>query len=187
MAETHPAPRSPLDWRTSAVVSIAWLIAANKPIYPLYVWYFTREGVAAACLSILSAPLFLAIPFIARWSPRAARVAFPVVALVDTIAETKLFGAGSGTELFAAPGALIAALSFYPHEARWLRGLCVVLYVGFLAAHGHLGAPLHLWSEAGLAHLREINIFAVASLTFFVAWRFSGHVDAPGDTSGRAV
>jgi hypothetical protein len=177
-----PAPGS-LDVRTQAVRSIAWLIVVNKPIYPIYVWYLTGEGVAMSCLSVLSGLAFLAVALLAPRAPLAARIAFPLVALVDTLAETKLFGAASGTELYAAPAALIAALSFYAWEARWPRGLILVLYVGLLALHGRTGAPLFAWSEAGLDHLRELNIFAVASLTVFVVWRFSGLTDPPPPTA----
>jgi len=168
-----PLTQFPTDARLAALTRITWVILLNKPIYPLYVWMFVGEGVEASLLSILSAPLYIAVLVIARRSSLAARVAFPMIATIDTIGETKLFGAGSATELFAAPAALIAALSFAPREARLLKIVLVILYVAFLAAHGHLGQPLYPWTEAGLEHLRNINIFAVASLTLFVGWTFA--------------
>jgi hypothetical protein len=161
------------DPRLSSLTRITWVILINKPIYPLYVWIFVGEGVTTSLLSILSAPLYIAVLIIARRSSIAARVAFPLLATIDTIGETKLFGAGSATELFAAPAALIAALSFAPREAGVLKIVLVTLYVAFLVAHGRLGQPLFPWSDAGLDHLREINIVAVASLTLFVCWTFA--------------
>jgi hypothetical protein len=168
---SHTRSADPL---AATVTSITWLIVLNKPVYPLYVWYFVGDGVQASLLSILSAPFYALVLLIARRSSLAARVAFPIIATLDTICETKLFGAGSAAELFTAPATLIAALSFYPDESRWLKGVLVTMYVVFLAVHGHLGAPLHAWTDDGLAHLREINIFAVASLTVFVGWKFAG-------------
>jgi hypothetical protein len=168
-----PAPSRSDDPHLAAVTRVTWIILLNKPIYPLYVWALVGEGTSASLLSILSAPLYAAVLLIARRSALGARIAFPLLATLDTIGETKLFGAASATELFLAPAVIIAALSFRAQEARALRAVLVSLYVAFFAAHGHLGDPLHAWSEQGLGHLREINIFAVASLMLFVGWSFA--------------
>uniref|UniRef100_UPI0031015463 hypothetical protein n=1 Tax=Neorhizobium sp. EC2-8 TaxID=3129230 RepID=UPI0031015463 len=63
--------RPPLDPRTQATVTVAWVIVANKPFYPLYVWYLVGNGVTASLGTLLAAPFFLAIPLIARHAPRA--------------------------------------------------------------------------------------------------------------------
>jgi hypothetical protein len=167
-------PASSNDPLAAAVVTITWLIVLNKPIYPLYVWYFVGDGVAVSALSVLAVPFYAAVLLIARRSSLAARVAFVAVATLDTICETKLFGDAAATELFLAPAALIAALSFRADESRWTKGILAALYVVFLAAHDHLGAAIHAWTDEQLAHLRAINIFAVASLTVFVGWKFAG-------------
>lgn len=171
MTDALPSPIR--DDRTEAVIALSWLIVLNKPFYPLYVWYLTGEGMLWSCLSMVAMPAYLAIALLARRYPLAARIAFPLVALADTLAETKLFGAASATELFLAPAALITALAFRPSEARIPRALILILYVALIALHGRLGEPLYLWTDASLAHLRELNIFAVASLTVFTVWRFS--------------
>lgn len=176
MTDELPAPIR--DDRTEAIIALSWLIVLNKPFYPLYVWYLTGEGVLWSCLSTVAMPAYLAIAMLARRNSRAARIAFPIVALADTLAETKLFGAASATELFLAPAALITALAFRPSEARIPRVLSVSLYVALIALHGRLGEPLYHWSDTNLAHLRELNIFAVASLTVFTIWRFSGCRDS---------
>ncbi len=162
-----------------AIKTITWVILLNKPVYPAYVWYFVGDGADAALLSLLSAPAYAAILIIARHWSLAARIAFPIAATLDTIFEAKLFGAGSGAELFFAPVALITALSFRSSETRYVKSILVAIYGAFFAAHGHLGAPLHGWTEDGLAHLREINIFAVATLTVFVGWTFANKQQQP--------
>ena len=63
-----------LDPITQATVTIVWVIVLNKPFYPVYVWYLVGNGVAASLGTLLSAPLFLAIPFVARRSSLAARI-----------------------------------------------------------------------------------------------------------------
>lgn len=175
MAETRP----PLDPLTQATVTIAWVIFANKPFYPLYVWYLVGNGATASLGTLLAAPFFLAIPFIARRSPLAARLALPLVGTLDTLFETKLFGTGSGTELFLAPCIMLAALSFRAEETWWQRGMAVFVFLAFVFSRYAIGPPLHAWSAADLPILLNLNAFAVASLTAFIALRYAG-IERPG-------
>ena len=160
------------DARTGASVSTAWIILANKPIYPLYVWWFAGEGVLASTATMLTAPLYAAVILLGRRSGFAARLALPLVGLADTLFETKLFGAASGTELFLAPCALLAALAFGDGEIRWSRGLALLIGGAFAVSHSRFGAPLHPWSAQALSRLASVNAYAVASLSVFIAWRF---------------
>lgn len=174
MARTGAADRPAPDPLASACVTVAWLIVANKPIYPIYVWGLVGSGVAASSLTMLATPLFLALALIGRSHPLAIRVGLPLVGLADTIFAGKLFGTASGTEAFVVPCLLLACLSFRAGEARWARGLIAVLFVGVVASHGRLGSPLHLWSVDELDRLRDLNLVAVASLSAFIGWRFAG-------------
>ena len=92
-----------IDGLTRATVNVAWLIVANKPFYPLYVWYLAGDPGPAVLGAALSLPFFAAVPLLANRSGLAARVALPVVGTVDTLLETRLLGQASGTELFFAP------------------------------------------------------------------------------------
>ena len=168
-----------LDPLTAATVTTAWVICANKPFYPLYVWWLVGNGVMASLATIIAAPLFAAIPFIARRSPLAARVALPVVGTLDTLLETKLFGQAAGTELFLAACIMLAALSFHPEEKNWRRAIAVAIFLAFAAFHDRYGAALHVWSAADLATLFNLNAFAVASLTVFIALRYAGVARQP--------
>jgi hypothetical protein len=172
--DTAAGTRPALDPLTASAVTIAWVIFANKPFYPLYVWWFVGNGATAALGTLIAAPLFLAIPFLARRSPLLARAALPIIGAIDTLWETWLFGAASGTELFLAACLLLAAVSFYAHEIWWQRGVAVAIFLAFFAAHGRLGGPHYPWSPDELAKLLEINIFAVASLLTFIALRYAG-------------
>jgi hypothetical protein len=170
MAITRPT----LDPLTQATVAVAWVIFANKPFYPLYVWYLVGSGMTASLLTLASAPFFLAIPFIARRSPIIARIMLPAIGTLDTMFETKLFGAASGTELFLAACVMLAALSFRPEEQWSQRALVTLVFGAFLITRNFTGAPLHGWSERELSILFNLNAYAVASLLAFVAFRYAG-------------
>ena len=163
-----------LDPLTQAMVTIAWVIVANKPFYPVYVWYLVGSGVAASLWTLAAAPLFLTIPVLAKRSTLAARIALPLIGTLDTWFETKLFGHRSGTELFFAACIMLAAMSFHADEKWWQRGMAAFVFAVFFASRAFMGAPLHVWSESNLATLFSLNAFAVASLTTFVALRYAG-------------
>ncbi|MDO6966638.1 hypothetical protein [Rhizobium alvei] len=163
-----------LDPLTRATVTIAWVILLNKPFYPLYVWYLTGDGLFASLGTLLGTPFFLAIPFLARHSPLAARIALPVVGTLDTLFETKLFGSASGTDLYFAACIMLVALSFRAHELWWQRGLTAFVFLVFVVSRYGIGAPLHVWSSEDLATLLNLNTFAVASLLAFIALNHAG-------------
>jgi len=167
-------PRPPLDPLTQATVTFAWVIFLNKPFYPLYVWYLVGNGVVTSLASLISAPFFIAIPFIARRSPLAARTALPLVGTFDTLFETKLFGQSSGTELFFAACIMLAALSFRAEEKWWQRVMAALGFAVFVFSRSYIGPPLHVWTAGDLAVLFNLNAFAVASLMAFIALRYAG-------------
>jgi hypothetical protein len=162
------------DARTAACVSVAWIVLINKPIYPLYVLGLIGAPAAvASCATLLLAPLYAAVPLIARRSGWSARFALPIVGLADTLYETKVFGPASGAELFLFACALLAIVGFGAAEARFSRGLTIVVFLAYAVLHGRLGAPLEAWSADDAARLLELNAFSVASLTAFIGLRFA--------------
>lgn len=178
----RPAP----DPLTQATVTIAWVIVLNKPFYPLYVWYLVGNGVAISLGSLVAAPFFLAIPFLARHSSLAARVALPLIGTLDTLFETKLFGSASGTELFFAACILLVALSFRANELWWQRGAAVFVFAIFVFSRNWIGLPFRIWDANDLSSLLNLNAFAVASLTTFIALRYAGILRGPEiDPTGR--
>ncbi|QND46025.1 hypothetical protein HB780_10035 (plasmid) [Rhizobium lusitanum] len=166
--------RTSPDSLTRASITIAWVIIANKPFYPLYVWWLLGNGIVASLFTLIAAPFFLAIPFLASRSPLAARIALPVIGTIDTLFETKLFGAGSGTALFLAPCIMLAALSFHAEEKWWQRGVTAFIFLVFVISRMSVGEPFHTWADADLSILLNLNAFAVASLMAFIALRYAG-------------
>jgi hypothetical protein len=133
--------RRPQRMRESIVTSIAWIIFANKPVYPLYLWFYVGSGAPESVWTMLAAPLYAAIALVARRASLPTRVALPLAGAADTIFATKLFGVGAGTELFFAPCAMIAALSFDVPERKIARGLIAGILIAFAALHRRYGHP----------------------------------------------
>ena len=157
-----------------AAVTVAWVILLNKPVYPFYVWYLTGEGVAASLFTLVAVPFYLGVLLLARRSALSARIALVLVGTGDTLFETKLFGTGAGTELFFAACIMLVAVLFAPKEVWWQRSLAATVFVAFVFSRIFIGPPLWVWSDDGLAHLFNLNAFAVASLMTFIALRFAG-------------
>jgi hypothetical protein len=160
-------------------VTVAWVIVMNKPFYPIYVWYLVGNGVTASLGTLVSTPFFLALPRLARRFPLGVRIALPLIGTADTLLATRLFGQGSGTELFLAACIMLVALSFRPDE-KWLqRGLAVFVFLAFVVSRNAVGAPLQTWTESDLAILLNLNAFAVASLMAFIALTTAGMDENP--------
>lgn len=163
-----------IDALTRATITVAWLIVANKPFYPLYVWYLAGDAFHVALGAALSLTFFAAVPLLARRSGLAARVALPVVGAADTFLETLLLGQASGTELFFAPCIMLAALSFHLEEKWWQRGVVAFVAAGFILSRALATEPQPAFGDDYLSTLLNINIFAVASLMVFLAIRYGG-------------
>jgi hypothetical protein len=162
------------DPLASAGAAVAWVILANKPLYPVTIWWFVGGGIDASLATLIAAPLYAAVPFLAQKAPLGARVATPAIGLVDTLLATKVFGPGSGTELFLFACGLLAALSFRPHEVWWSRGLIGLIFAAFVAMRLGGGAALYPLPPDQLGRLLGLNIFSAASLFAFIALRFAG-------------
>jgi len=158
------------DALTSASVTTAWVVVANKPFYPVYVWWLTGLDAARASLWTLAAwPLFAALPWLARRSPLGARAGLPLVGAADSAFATYMFGEGSGVESFLVPCAMLAALSFRASEARISWALTSLVYIAFAALR--LAAPAGVSPLPG--GLLNLNLFSAASLTAFIGLRFA--------------
>ena len=159
---------------TRASATTAWVIVANKPFYPLYVWGLVGDHVATSLWTLAAWPLFLAVALGAsRWS-LAARAALPLAGLADTGFSDFMFGAGSGVEAFFVPCAALAALSFDAAEVWLSRALTAGVFVAFALAR-YLAPPgLQPWPDAEARILVNLNLYSAASLTAFVGLRFAG-------------
>ena len=162
------------DPLASATAAVAWMVVANKPLYPIVIWWYVGGGFQASLATLIAAPFYAAAAYLAPRAPLAARVATPAVGLADTLLATKVFGQGSGTEIFLFACALLAALAFRPHEAWWSRGLIGLIFVAFVAMRFAGGAALYALPADQLGRLLDINVLSAASLFAFIGLRFAG-------------
>ena len=163
-----------LDPRTKAAVTIAWVIIANKPFYPLYIWWLIGDGVGMSAVTLVAIPFFLVIPLVAGRSPFFPRFALPLFGTLDTVFETILFGKASGTLLFLAPCMALVLVSFHASEKWWQRGLACFIFACFAVCWKTIREPVFPWSSDQLTTLLNINPFAVASLMAFIAMCYAG-------------
>ncbi len=173
--------RPSLDPLTQATVAVALVIVVNKPFYPVYVWYFVGNGVAASLGTLIAAPFFLAIPLLAQSSPLAARIALPLAGTVDTFLRRNYSARALVQNCFSPPACCWFHCRSAKNEKRWQRGMAVVVFALFILSRRYIGSPLHIWADADLAILFNLNAFAVASLMAFVTLRYAGVSRHPGN------
>jgi hypothetical protein len=160
------------DPLADASTTVAWVIALNKPVYPLYVWYLAPDALKGSLATILTMPLFLAVPWLLRRSPYHAKVAMVLAGLADTAFETKYFGPATGTEAFFAACALLAIVSFNAAEVWTRRVLVGLSFACFVLLHGRYGTPILDIDAAGAERLFSLNVVAAASLMAFIGFRY---------------
>ena len=102
-----------------------------------------------------------------------ARVALPLVGMADTMIAAKVFGPGSGAELYFIACGALAVVSFSPQEAMTSRALVVAVYAAFVLFHDLVGAPVQAWPPADLERFFTLNAYSGASLAAFVDLRFA--------------
>lgn len=164
--------RSP-DKLTAAAMSVATVIALNKPIYPLYVWWLAPDALGASFWTIASFPFYAALPFLARRNAFAARVGLIVVGTIDTVMINAVLGDGTGAWLFLFACLMLAAMSFHAEEVWPKRIAIAAVYLVFAATFGRfasaLAGPI---SDESISTLFKLNGFGAVSLLAFIGLRY---------------
>ena len=160
----HPDPAA------RAVNLISLMLAYNGPLYPIYVVFLAgRATLPWVLLTVLISPFFYAVPYLSRFSSRAARLALPIVGTANTVWCIKLFGMASGVGFFLYPCIMLAALLYQTRE-RWfmLPLLGVNLVLEFVPASAY-GDPIIALTPEGAARLSALNAGSVAFLLAYIA------------------
>ncbi|WP_428489224.1 hypothetical protein [Rhodopila sp.] len=150
---------------------VALTIGSHLPFWPLYVWWSAgREAWPSALLTITLAPVFLLIPWLSRRSGLAARVATPVAGVGNTVFTIWVLGPSSGSALFFAPCAALAALLFRRSE-RWLMlALTTLPLIAWYLLMFFPPTPVHRYSASSSARLVELNTISIVVLISFFGW-----------------
>ena len=163
------------DPATEACNFIALVVGWNGPFYPLYLIALAGHSIgAAALLTMLATPGFLAIPWLARRSSCAGRLGLPVVGTLKTLWCTKLLGSATAMGLFLLPCIALATLLFRRRERGWLLLAVVVPLAAGLIPGAVFDPPIIALPAAASARVASLNIGSVATLTVLLTLQFAG-------------
>ena len=171
------------DRATGMANTVALLVASNGPFYPLYVWWLVPEAGLASCATMLSTPLFLAIPWLSRRCGWLARAALPLLGLTNTLWTIALLGSSAGLAVFVYPCIALALLC-------WRERVVMLLVLGGALAAQQLALrrpwpPLSGLDPAAQMELSTMNAASVGALLGFLVlmgarqWRLVADRDTP--------
>ena len=150
---------------------VALTIGSHLPFWPLYVWWSAgNQAWPTAALTVAMAPIFLLIPKLSRRSSLLGRAATPLAGLANTVFTIWVLGMASGTALFLAPCAALAALLFRRGE-RWV--MLILTALPLLVWYGlefYPPVPLHRYSAAAAHSLFALNAVSISVLTALFGW-----------------
>jgi len=150
---------------------VALTIGSHLPFWPLYVWWAAgNQSFPSALLTVALAPVFLAIPFLSRRSGLLGRIATPVVGLANTVFTIWVLGMASGTALFLAPCAALAALLFRRTERWVMLALTALPLLVWYALLYHAPVPLHRYGPAAAQRLFSLNAISISVLISLFGW-----------------
>jgi hypothetical protein len=162
---------------TRLTSKVALVVGGNGPFYPLYLYWLTPEAGPVALLTMVAAPLFLAVPLIARMSGPAAQMALVLTGLANVLWCTALLGPASGVPLFALPCVAIALTAWRRQRVMLaLLGLCLAAQQ---AAMRWPWPPLTGLAPERQADLLVMNATSVGALTAFLVLAAAGELRRP--------
>ena len=153
--------------------TVALIVASNQPFYPLYLYAIVGKQAWPAWLTLLTTPLFLAVPAIARRHSLAGRAMLPIVGVANTVLSVKLIGLNTAVELFLLPCILLAAILFRINERMTMIPVLVVPFAAYFLVDGRLGDPLRTFDAGSYASIVALHAVSVASLTAFIGFLFA--------------
>lgn len=150
---------------------VALTIGSHLPFWPLYIfWVAGREALPSSLLTMSMAPLFLAVPIVARRSSLSGRLATPVLGLINTVFTIWILGPASGTEVFLVPCAALSALIFRQTERIVMLVLTVLPLIVWCLLRAYPPTPLHQYDAAVARDLVALNVWSIAALIALFGW-----------------
>lgn len=144
--------------------TVALVVASNQPFYPLYLYFIVGYAAWPAWFTLLTTPVFAAVPWLARRHSLAGRALLPIIGVVNTMLCVKLIGAKTGVELFLLPCVLLAAILFRPAERYKTLPILALPFVTYLFLDGVFGTPLQIYSDDQYGSIVRLHAVSVASL-----------------------
>lgn len=144
--------------------TVALIVAGNQPFYPLYLAAIVGSASWPAWITLLTMPLFAAVPAVTRRHALWGRVMLPVVGTVNGVLAAKLIGLDTGVELFLLPCVLLGALLYRPGQRILALAITALPFAAFLVIDPVLGPPLVSYSAAEYRSVISMHAISVASL-----------------------
>ena len=167
------------DPMAKVACTVALIVASNQPFYPLYLYAIVGKLAWPAWFTLLTTPLFLAVPAVARRHPLVGRAMLPTVGVVNTVLCVKLIGLNTAVELFLLPCVLLAAILFRPNERRKMIPVLIVPFAAYFIVDGALGAPLQVFDAESYSSIVALHAISVASLTAVIGVLFAAIPSEP--------
>jgi hypothetical protein len=152
--------------------TVALVVAGNQPFYPLYLYAIVGEAAWPAWITLITTPLFAAVPAVARRSPLLGRAMLPTVGTANGILAVKLIGVDTGVELFLLPCVLLATILFRPGERVVMLAVLAFPFAAYLLLDRTVGAPLATYSAGDDRSIIAMHAFSVASLFALIGYVF---------------
>ena len=181
LQETLRAYRDNPDPLALLANTVALVIAGNQPFYPLYLHWIVGEAAWPAWLTLLTLPLFAAIPAVSRRHPLAGRMMLVIVGTANGVLAVKLIGLDTAVELFLLPCVLLATILFRPTERPVMLVALACPFAAYFVLDPAVGAPLATYSNAEYRSIINMHAFSVASLFALIGFVF------PADTSVKGA
>jgi hypothetical protein len=152
--------------------TVALVVAGNQPFYPLYLYAIVGYSAWPAWITLLTTPLFAAVPAVARRSPLAGRAMLPIVGTANGILAVKVIGPDTGVELFLLPCILLTAILFRSGERHVM--LCVLSFpfAAYGLLDGAVGMPLATYSASEYRSIISMHALSVACLFALIGFSF---------------
>ena len=160
---------------------VALVVLWNQPFYPLYVYWSVGPEIAPTFYTFLSTPFFLAVPAMGRANGRAGRALLPLAGIGNTVLSARVFGVGSGVEIFLLPCVLLGFVLFRPSERAIAIAIAAVGLLAFTVLHGRYGAPVHLYSTEEYAGFLKMNALSAGTLTAFIGLLVMNLISPPAN------
>jgi hypothetical protein len=168
------------DPLAKAAGTVAVLVAGNQPFYPLYLHAIAGTAAWPAWFTLLSTPLFVAVPAVARHHSVAGRALLPVAGVANTVLCVKLFGVASAVELFLFPCILLAAILFRPAERVVAAFVLLTPFIAYMGLDWNLGPPVHVFSIDEYKSIIAVHAASVATLIAFIGLLFAAILSERG-------
>ena len=150
--------------------TIAAVVLANIPFYPLYAVWLVGGRAWPTLLTFLSAPLFALVPALNRRSKAAGQWSLLVAGLVDTGLATVGLGGGAGLEAFLAPIALLPLVLY--RDAPALGRILMLVPVAVVFVAGRMAPGFETFTPSELRDLTWLHFISAAMLCglIFILW-----------------